>query len=190
MLSNRVLRDGRLSWRARGILAYLLSQPDNWRTSSAQLARNATEGRDAVRAALDELIRAGYMARVRSQDERGRWSTTTYVYDEPDAAHAGEITLLPAGPNDRSPSDTSNAPAGDDMGITSVLVPSPTPENPTPESQAVIELLTTKNYVRSSRSYLRSGPRLCGHCHGQGVVTGPLGNVTTCSTCGGGMVLK
>lgn len=175
VLSNRVLRDAQLSWRARGILAYLLSMPDNWRTSSAQLARTGREGRDAIRSALDELIGAGYMRRERSQDDKGRWSTTTYVYDSPIG---------------NSPSERSIPAAGDSLWETGHVVHSPKPENPTPESQALIELLRNKDLPVSKRRDLQDTPRLCARCHGQGVVTSALGNVSTCSVCHGGMVLS
>jgi hypothetical protein len=39
VLPNRALRDPYLSYRARGVLAYVLSMPDNWRTSAETLAR-------------------------------------------------------------------------------------------------------------------------------------------------------
>lgn len=83
VLQNEIIRDRRLSWRARGILIYLLSQPENWKTTAAHLTSVGQEGRDAVRIALTELETVGYLRRQKHQDDRGRWSTATYVYDCP-----------------------------------------------------------------------------------------------------------
>ena len=83
VLGNDIIRDTRLSWRARGILVYLLSMPENWRTTASWLTSNGQEGRDAVRLALTELETIGYLKRQKHQDDRGRWSTATYVYDCP-----------------------------------------------------------------------------------------------------------
>lgn len=83
ILDNAVIRDGRLSFRARGVLAYILSQPDGWRSTSEDLARVATEGREAVRTAMRELEAAGYVERRKEQNQSGQWVTHVTVYDRP-----------------------------------------------------------------------------------------------------------
>ena len=86
-IPNAALEDSRLSFRARGILAYLLSKPDDWRCRSEQLAAASTDGRFAVRSALAELEAAGYLSRDRERfmGESGRWEwhTVTTVRDHP-----------------------------------------------------------------------------------------------------------
>lgn len=83
VIGNEIIRDKTLSWRARGILVYLLSQPDDWKTTAAHLTAVGLEGRDAVRIALVELQDRGYLQRRKHQDDRGRWTTAIYVFDDP-----------------------------------------------------------------------------------------------------------
>lgn len=89
IVDNDVIRDERISWRARGILIGILSRPDNWRTDSTQLASEGREGREAVRAALRELEACGYLVRTKECGENGRWVTITTVYDTPQGITAG-----------------------------------------------------------------------------------------------------
>lgn len=82
-ISNDVLRDKSLSYRARGILARLLSNADGFAMNADDLAEESPgEGRDAVRKSLSELQNSGYLQRVKSQDERGRWRTD-YTFTTP-----------------------------------------------------------------------------------------------------------
>lgn len=96
MIANEALENSDLTWRARGVLAYLLSRPEGWSTSAERLAGQSPkgkEGRDAMRSVLTELEAAGYIVRERVQDARGRWSTGMVVYDFP-AKNAAEPPIV------------------------------------------------------------------------------------------------
>jgi hypothetical protein len=91
ILRNEVSNDKRLSWAARGMLVYLLSKPDDWNVSIAQLINETKDsgsalGRDGVYKVLNQLIDAGYVKRV-SGKSNGQFSGTDYVVmdcsDEP-----------------------------------------------------------------------------------------------------------
>lgn len=84
VLSNSVINDDRLSFRARAVLIWLLSKPADWSIrSEAIAAQSPTEGREAVRTAMRELAALGYLVREKIQDERGRWFTIQTVYEVP-----------------------------------------------------------------------------------------------------------
>lgn len=79
---SATIRDGRVSFRARGILAYLLDKPDGWRVRALSIATDGTEGRDAIQTALRELAAAGYIRTTRAQSTDGRWTTYTEVSED------------------------------------------------------------------------------------------------------------
>ena len=85
MIDKRVAEDPSLSWKAKGLMAYLLSRPDNWKVLVSDLVNRSADGEHAVRAGLAELERAGYIVRVRVHDpETGRfdgWQMT--VFEQP-----------------------------------------------------------------------------------------------------------
>ncbi len=83
ILRNDVLRDKRLSYRARGLLAAILSRPDNWSIRADQLAIESKEGRGAVRTALQELRECGYLKTIVRKVEGGRFVTEQIVFDTP-----------------------------------------------------------------------------------------------------------
>ncbi|MHB8388294.1 MAG: hypothetical protein ACYDBH_01780 [Acidobacteriaceae bacterium] len=82
-LRNEVARDDRVSYRARGVLVRLLSNADGFPMTASDLAREGREGRGAILTALRELREAGYIRTTKKQDQHGRWSTQTFVYDTP-----------------------------------------------------------------------------------------------------------
>jgi hypothetical protein len=83
-MPNEAVNDKRLSFRARGVLAYLLGRPPGWRFSAERICAEGTEGRDAVASALRELTEHGYYrwTKVRSSD--GTFVTVTEVAATPD----------------------------------------------------------------------------------------------------------
>jgi hypothetical protein len=69
-VSNETLQDKRLSFKARGLLAYLLSLPDDWAVSIEHLATVSPGGRVKVQTAIKELAENGYMELVLIRDEQ------------------------------------------------------------------------------------------------------------------------
>ncbi|MEK6993467.1 helix-turn-helix domain-containing protein [Paenibacillus sp. FSL K6-1566] len=78
------LSDERLSWKAKGLLAYLLSKPSNWRVFTSDLVKRSKDGRDAVYSAIKELESCGYVERRQTRDESNRITgMETVVYERP-----------------------------------------------------------------------------------------------------------
>ena len=83
-LSNAMLGDIRLSWKARGLLAYLLSKPPNWKVIISHLVTQGSDGKAAIVAGLDELEGFGYLKRTRRPKVKGQFDGWfIYVYEIP-----------------------------------------------------------------------------------------------------------
>ena len=65
VINNNVIQDERLSWKARGIFAYLWSKPDDWDFYETEVAKHAPDGRNSLRTGLKELEKLGYLKRTR-----------------------------------------------------------------------------------------------------------------------------
>lgn len=90
-ISNCCLRDTNLSLKAKGLLAQMLSLPEDWDYTMLGLAKLNKEGKDAIRAALSELEKAGYVIRARARDEHGRLRGADYfVYETPQIEESPE----------------------------------------------------------------------------------------------------
>ncbi len=82
VMSNYHLRDKSLSLKAKGLLSLMLSLPEDWDYTLAGLARISLEGKDAIRAAVVELEKAGYVTRSRVRNEKGHLLGTEYIIRE------------------------------------------------------------------------------------------------------------
>lgn len=83
VIDNTILRDPNLSFKARGVAAYLLSQPDDWQINERHLANQSPDGETAIRSGLKELEKAGYLHRRKGQDEQGRFRWEAVLHEHP-----------------------------------------------------------------------------------------------------------
>lgn len=91
VLNNEFIRRDDLSWKAKGILAYILHLPDDWNINLKEVMRHATEGERAFRTGWKELEELGYVKRypVRKGRRIERWETI--VKEKPDMEPFSEL---------------------------------------------------------------------------------------------------
>jgi hypothetical protein len=78
-IPNAWMRDNRLSLKARGLLAQIMTHREDWSLSINRLAQDNGEGKHAIRAAIAELEQFGYLVRDQINDKRfgeAVWVTT------------------------------------------------------------------------------------------------------------------
>jgi len=82
-MSNKHLKDTNLSWKAKGILSYLLSLPNDWKLYKSELENHATDGRTSTSSGIDELIENGYVVKIQNRDNDGKFQGVEYhIYEE------------------------------------------------------------------------------------------------------------
>lgn len=70
-IPKSLLDDEELSWKAKGILCYLLGKPNNWKAQVRDITNHGPDGPNAVRSGLMELRKLGY-ARLESHRNGGQ----------------------------------------------------------------------------------------------------------------------
>ena len=114
VMSNHHLRNKELTLKAKGLLSQMLSLPEDWDYTLAGLSQINRESIDAIRTAVWELEKAGYIKRQQGRDEKGKMTAIEYtIYEQPQP------------PDDNPP------------GLDKPILENPTPgnpilENPTP----------------------------------------------------------
>ena len=81
-ISNVFLRDKELSLKAKGLLATILSLPENWDFSIKGICATIKEGTTAVYSAIDELKEHGYCKVVTNRNEKGMIVGNDYTFYE------------------------------------------------------------------------------------------------------------
>jgi hypothetical protein len=104
-IANGLFRDTRLSFKAKGLFGLISTHATGWQVTVADLVRAGPDGRDAVRAGLNELQRHGYLIREQLRHDNGTLGEIVYsITDRPavmdtDLVHAAGTAFasVPAG---------------------------------------------------------------------------------------------
>ena len=116
VMSNHHLRNKELSLKAKGLLSQMLSLPEDWDYTLAGLSLINRESIDAIRTAVWELEKAGYITRRQGRDEKGKMTAIEYtIYEQPQPL-ALDCPVLE--------NPTADKP----------ILENPTPDNPTSEN--------------------------------------------------------
>ena len=84
VMSNHHLRNKVLSLKAKGLLSQMLSLPEDWDYTLKGLSLINRESIDAIRTAVWELERAGYIKREQGRDAKGKMADMVYtIYEQP-----------------------------------------------------------------------------------------------------------
>lgn len=82
-IHNDALQNPELSLKAKGLLGYLMSLPEDWKIFKTELQKHFKDGRTAVENAWKELVEAGYAIQIDKRDEKGKFVYEYYVTDVP-----------------------------------------------------------------------------------------------------------
>lgn len=83
VMSNYHLQDKSLSFKAKGLLSFMLSLPDSWDYSMKGLVSVSKENIGAIRTILQELEKHNYLVRTRYQNEKGQFQYEYTIYEIP-----------------------------------------------------------------------------------------------------------
>ena len=115
VMSNHHLRNKDLSLKAKGLLSQMLSLPENWDYTLKGLSLINRESIDAIRTAVRELEKAGYITRQQNRDGKGKMADMVYtIYEQPQPRPEAEDEEQP--------------------GLENPVLENPTSDNPTPEN--------------------------------------------------------
>ena len=137
VLPNQILRTREMSYKARYLLAQMLSMSEAWQYTVAGMAKVCGMGRDAVRTAMVELETLGYLARSQSR-ANGRFSHNVYIIREVPveveaAPSEAEPQALPK-EDDLAMPAASAAPSTVQKSVSAPLADSPLPVSTLPEN--------------------------------------------------------
>ena len=80
IVSNELMRDKRLSLKAKGLQAMILSLPPDWDMTIEGLSSICRECADTISSILKELEAAGYLSRYRERNSNGRYGQMQYTF--------------------------------------------------------------------------------------------------------------
>lgn len=81
-VNNDYLQDINLSWKAKGLITYIMSLPDDWQLNISDLKNRSKDGRDSTANGVNELIESGYCFRVKKRNTGGMFVGYDYTVSD------------------------------------------------------------------------------------------------------------
>jgi len=79
-IANELIKDKNLSWSAKGVYCYLASKKDGWQFYQQEIAKNSSNGIDATRTAIQQLVKFGWLSRSATMGHNEKGYNSGYDY--------------------------------------------------------------------------------------------------------------
>ena len=142
VMSNHHLRDKSLSLKAKGLLSLMLSLPETWDYTLSGLARISLEGKDAIRATVVELEKAGYIQWHQTTGKDGKFGSNEYIIREYPASHEPP----PEGPSSAQPLSENPSTVPPSAGATLTENPTQIKKDPVKKDQKITDSVSTESF--------------------------------------------
>ena len=101
--------DNKLSAKAKGILLYFLSRPDNWQIYTSEVVKHMNDGQKSINSGIQELIKSKYVHRIQKRTDNGVFNGYEYlVYEKPTEMPFSENGLSANGKTENRKGQTTN----------------------------------------------------------------------------------
>ena len=142
VMSNYHLRDKGLSLKAKGLLSLMLSLPETWDYTLFGLAKISLEGKDAIRATVVELEKAGYIQRHQTTGKDGKFGSNEYIIREYPVSHEPP----PEGPSSAQPLSENPSTVPPSAGATLTENPTQIKKDPVKKDQEITDSVSTESF--------------------------------------------
>ena len=77
-----LLLDDRISFKAKGLMAYLVDKPDGWYFTIEGIVAQCKEGKESIMSGLKELRKFGYLEFIQERDHQGKYCCCEWVLNQ------------------------------------------------------------------------------------------------------------
>ena len=135
VIAKHHLKNRAISYKAKGLMTFMLCVPDDWDYSMAGLAVLASDGIDGVRSGVKELEKHGYLTRRRIRDAGGKLGDIEYtIHEIPQPPRNIESNNLPAEASSNHDTPISENPILASPILEKPILDFPTLDKPTQEN--------------------------------------------------------
>ena len=144
IVDKAFLLNEKISLKAKGLLALLLSYPDNWQFYEAEIVQHAADKANSLSSGLKELIENGYIVRKLGKDETGKFKGYEYhIYEKPITEKP--ITEKPIMEKPITEKPITEKPIMENPIMENPITEKPITENPITENPVLLNNKDTKN---------------------------------------------